>query len=257
MMYAREYLSNYREEEPAWIGKYLRGEQLTFKDIMSSRVAYYPGSGYDGTLLKEGNMSHSVHSFLYVDYGISRKELEHHLAQKNSIRGYHPIGRIEWEESDLLPNGQYPMNINKKPMFFEPKAFVDPNEKPYCFSLIMERDKDQDDSRGAEHFVITFLFADGIATYYQLFVKEYSKAPWIFLLQDHGLGGNYDRFGKGGLLDSIIVESSICPVFVICGDNTRIWKGYRRVKGVASVYGGMHHNRRDLFIYEDETTQTI
>ena len=139
-----EYLSKFREEEPAWIKRYLHGEQITFKDIMSSRVAYYPGSGYDGTLLKVGNMSHSVHSFLYVDYGISRKELENHLAQKNSIRGYHPIGRIEWEESNLLPNGQYPMNINKKPMFFEPTAFVDPNEKPYCFSLIMERDEDQD-----------------------------------------------------------------------------------------------------------------
>ena len=250
MIHMIEYLSNFREDEPAWIGRYLRGEQIVFKDIMSSRVAYYPGSGYDGTLLKVGNMSHSVHSFLYVDYGINRKELENHLAQKNSIRGYHPIGRIEWEESDLLPNGQYPMNINKKPMFFEPTAFVDPNEKPYCFSLIMERDEDQDDSRGAEHFVITFLFADGIATYYQLFVKEYSKAPWIFLLQDHGFGCNYDRFGRGGILDAIMIESKLYPTFVINGSGYGIWKGYKRVKGVTPVFGGMHRNQRDLFVFE-------
>ena len=247
MIHMIEYLRNFREDEPAWIGRYLRGEQIVFKDIMSSRVAYYPGSGYDGTLLKVSNMSHSVHSFLYVDYGISRKELENHLAQKNSIRGYHPIGRIEWEESDLLPNGQFPMNINMKPMFFEPTTFVDPNEKPYCFSLIMERDEDQDDSRGAEHFVITFLFADGIATYYQLFVKEYSKAPWIFLLQDHGFGCNYDRFGRGGILDTIIKKSKAYPTFVICGDNTRIWNCYKKVHEALPVYGGMHHNRRDLF----------
>ena len=250
MIYMNEYLKHHREEEPEWIGKYLRGEQITFKDIMSSRVAYYPGSGYDGTLLKEGNMSHSVHSFLYVDYGISRQELENHLAQKNSIRGYHPIRRIEWGETDIMPNGQYTMTINKKPLYFEPTTFVDPDEKPYCFSLIMERDEDRDDSRGAEHFVITFLYADGIATYYQLFVREFSKSPWIFLLQDHGLGCNYDRFGKGGILDAIISESNLYPTFVICGDNTRIWKGYKRVKGVASVYGGMHHNRRDLFVFE-------
>ena len=49
MIFPNEYLSNYREEEPAWIGNYLRGQQITFRDIMSSRVAYYPGSGYDGT----------------------------------------------------------------------------------------------------------------------------------------------------------------------------------------------------------------
>ena len=34
------YLNNYREEEPEWIARYLRGEEITFKDIMSSRVGY-------------------------------------------------------------------------------------------------------------------------------------------------------------------------------------------------------------------------
>ena len=42
-----------------------------------------------------------------------------------------------------------------------------------------------------------------LATYYQLFVREYSKAPWLFCLQDHGWGGNYDRFGKDGILEAI------------------------------------------------------
>lgn len=241
------YLSNYPEEEPVWIGKYLQGEQICFKDIMSSRVGYYPGSGYDGTLMKVGNMSHSVHSFLYVDYLLKRKDLENHLAQQNSIRGYHSIGKIEWAEKDLMPHGQYPFTINKKPMFFAPNTFVDSDEKPYCFTLIMERDDDQDDIRGAEHFAITFLLADGIATYYQLFVREYSKAPWIFLLQDHGFGCNYDRFGRGGILDSIIADYGIRPTFVICGDNTQIWSGYKRVEDALPVYGGMHHNPRYLF----------
>ena len=60
------YLKDYREEVPAWLSDYLQGKQFSFKDIMSSRVGYYPGSEYDGTLIKVGNMSHSVHSFLYV-----------------------------------------------------------------------------------------------------------------------------------------------------------------------------------------------
>jgi hypothetical protein len=166
------YLSKFREETPVWLENYLHGEQLSFRDIMSSRVGYYPGSGYDGTLMKVGNMSHSVHSFLYVDYLLKREDLGNHIAQKNSIRGYHPIGKLEWQESDLMPSGQYPLVLNKKPGHGNPNTFVDPNEKPYCFSMIMERDEDRDNSWGAEHFVITFLFADGIATYYQLFVKE-------------------------------------------------------------------------------------
>ena len=255
MIFPNEYLSNYREEEPAWIAHYLRGQQITFRDVMSSRVAYYPGSGYDGTLLKEGNKSHSVHSFLYVDYGISRKELEDHLAQPNSIRGYHPIGHIEWTEADLLPNGQYPVTIHKKPLFFAPHTFVDPEEKPYCFTMIMERDEGRNDSWGAEHFAITFLFADGIATYYQLFVKEYAKAPWLFLLQDHGFGLNYDRFGRGGILDTIITQSKLYPTFVINGNGHRIWNGYQKVKGVEPVIHDRHRSRRELYMFNYKSNE--
>ena len=74
------FLSNYREEAPAWLENYLHGEDISFKDLMSSRVAYYPGSGYDGGLIKIGNKSHSVHSFLYVDYGVRKKELENEIS---------------------------------------------------------------------------------------------------------------------------------------------------------------------------------
>lgn len=242
------YLSQYREEIPAWLQNYSNGEKITFKDIMSSRVAYYPGSGYDGTLMKVGNMSHSVHSFLYVDYMLKKSDLEAHIAQQDSIRGYHSIGKIEWQESDLVPNGQYLLDCWKHPRHGDPMSFVDKTETPYCFSLIMERDEDRDDTWGAERFVVTFLFADGIDTYYQLFVKEYSKAPWLFLLQDHGFGGNYDDFGKGGLLDLIILKNRCYPTFVICGEGgPGIWNGYELVADVSPVYGGMHHQRRDLY----------
>jgi hypothetical protein len=241
------YLSNYREEEPEWISRYLHGDQITFKDIMSSRVGYYPGSGFDGTLIKVGNKSHSVHSFLYVDYLLKRKELEDHLAQKNSILGYHPVGQIEWQERDLMPNGQYPLGFDIKPKHGRPDTFVDKEEKPYCFSVIMERNEDKDDTWGAAHFVVTFLFADGIATYHQLFVKEYSKAPWLFLLQDHGFGCNYDSFGAGGILDKIIQRSHCYPQLVICASNTRIWNGYEQIKDVSPVYGGMHQHKRDIY----------
>ena len=256
MIEMHQYLKNYREEIPAWLKNYTRGEKITFKDIMSSRVAYYPGSGHDGMLMRVGNMSHSVHSFLYVDYGLSKSGLEEHIAQENSIRGYHPIEKIEWKESDLMPNGQYqyPVDIMNQLRHRDPNAFVNKNERPYCFSVIMERDDDRDDSWGAERFVVTFLFADGIATYYQLFVKEYSKAPWLFLLQDHGFGGNYDCYGAGGILDQIIHESRCYPTFVIFGDGggTGIWKGYEQVADVSPLYRGMH--RRDLFKFNQDAT---
>ena len=243
------HLRKFREETPTWLMNYRQGDKITFNDIMSSRVAYYPGSGYDGMLMKVGNMSHSVHSFLYVDYGLSKSDLENQIVQENCIRGYHPIAEIEWQEKDLMPNGQYhyPADIMAQLRHKDPFRGVNKNEKPYCFSVIMERDEDQDDKCGAERFVVTFLFADGIATYYQLFVKEYSKAPWLFLLQDHGYFGNYDTYGAGGILDEIISQSRCYPMFVIFGDScgAKIWKGYEKVADVTPLYRGMH--RRDLY----------
>lgn len=169
------YLSQFEEEIPIWLEEYKEGKTVSFSDIMAGRVAYYPGSGYDGTLIKVVNSSHAVHSYLYVDYGIGKEEMIKHLAKRNSIYGYHSIGRIEWSEKDILPNGQYPLNVNKEPR----TPYTGPlksDEKPYCFTEILERDPDKDEVFGAKRFSITFLFKDGIDTYYQLFCTEYKKA---------------------------------------------------------------------------------
>ena len=61
-------------------------------------------------------------------------------------------------------------------------------------------------------------------------MKQFVKVPWLFLLQDHGFGCNYDRFRKDGYLDAIIRESNIRPEFVFCATDTQIWDGYSRVE---------------------------
>ena len=243
------YLSQFEEELPLWLTNYKPRDSVSFKDVMSSRVGYYPGSGFDGTLMRVGNKSRSVHSFLYADYGVSKNEWFCHLAQPNNIRGYHSIGRVEWSKSDILPGGRHSPNVFKEPLLHcGPDTFVLKNEKPYCFTEIMERNDDRDSTWGARRFCITFLFADGIDSYYQIFCKEYGKAPWIVLLQDHGLGGNYDRFGKGGILDAIIEKNGVRPEFVLCDDlSTDIWDGYGKIAGLNTDLGGMHRKSRKLF----------
>jgi hypothetical protein len=228
------YLKDYREETPEWIGKYLRGEQITFKDIMSSRVAYYPRYymklNCDGTLIKVGNKSHSVHSFLYVDL-IKREELEKQIAKENSFRGYHLVKQIEWQESDIMPSGQHHI--------FRPIPKI--QEIPYCFSIIMERDEDKDDAWGAKYFVVTFLFGNCIDTYYWLFKKEYSVVPWLFILNERYRGNIFERY---------IQSQHSYPQFVILHINANIWKGYEKVNNVSPVFGEFRR-RRDLYSYND------
>ena len=64
----------------------------------------------------------------------------------------------------------------------------------------MERKPEYDEAHGPKRLAIIFLFADGIASYDALFCQSRNKCePFGVLLQDHGFGGNYDKFGMGGI----------------------------------------------------------
>lgn len=109
---------------------------------------------------------------------------------------------------------------------------------------------------GAERLAVTYLFADGIATYFQLFVMQYKKAPWLFLLQDNGWGINYDAFGKGGLLHRIIRHYEMYPKFVIVDQHpSNIWDGYHQIDTVEPDIRdirGIHQRIRTLYQKDEE-----
>lgn len=255
MISMTDYLKNWREEMPSWLAEYHPGDQVAFSDFISGRIGYYPGSLFDGCLIETANIAHCVHSFLYVDYGVTREQVEEELSKKDTIRGYHSIGRVEWSHKDLMPQGDYQLPIDLLTCVKDSGVFVAKNVQPFCIMEVYERNQDKDESCGAERIAVTYLFADGIATYYQLFVMQYKKAPWLFLLQDHGFGGNYDRFGKGGLLHAIISNYRLRPKFVISGENdANMWDGYHRILDVESVVGGMHHDTRVIYAKNDQET---
>lgn len=243
-----------KESMPEWLCNYSTHSRVSFRDIMSSRIGFYPGSGTDGMLVHACNIGHVAHSYIYVDYLLRRESLVKHLDEHNSIRGYHRIGRLEWRIDDILPNGRYSLPIVEhalKEYALHRSSIFDAT--PYCFTDIMERDFDKEDNWGASRFAITFLASDGIDTYYQLFCKEYKKSPFIVLLQDHAFGGNYDSFGKGGLLDDIVTKNNVRPKFIIFGHGGRnqgIWDGYKLVGGLPAIgSNGMPFRRNSRNLY--------
>jgi hypothetical protein len=64
--------------------------------------------------------------------------------------------------------------------------------------------------------------------------------PFALLLHDHGFGGNYDKFGRGGLMDSIAIHAQIKPTYLLVDYNTRPWRDYTKLEDVAGDHGGMH-----------------
>lgn len=242
-----EYLRRTPEAMPRWLEDFEAGNVFPREQFFASRIVYYPGSGTDGQPVELFGSTHSAHSFLYVDYGVPQAAIEadlDHAARR--FRGYHTLARIQLAERDLNHNqwvqhadfGESAGNRNRYG-----------GTPPFGFLEVLERDHGLDDDHGARRFAVIFLGADGIAAYDALFCqKQFAVKPFALVIQDHGFGGNYDKYGQGGLLWRIANQCDALPQFLWVAENSRAWNGYIRIPGVDGVRGGLHATPR--FLYE-------
>jgi len=246
-MHLTDYLRTSAEPIPQWLDEFENGEMFDRGLFFGSRVVYYPGSGTDGQPVKLFGSSHSAHCFVYADYGIAQSALEAELARPTRhFRGYHTLARIQLNESDLVHRGWEP--------------HVDPNDEapdryrhchiiPFGFLEVLERDHSLDDNHGARRLAILFLGSDGIAAYDALFCQQGDTSPpFAVVLQDHGFGGNHDKFGQGGLLERIANRCNVIPQCLLVAEGTMPWDGFVRAPDVDADAGGMHATLR--FLYE-------
>jgi hypothetical protein len=91
-----------------------------------------------------------------------------------------------------------------------------------------------------------FFGTDAIKTFELLLKTE--GPPTFLVLQDHGDGGNWTRFGRGGELEQLATSLGLFPKFLFVADNTEAWEGYEQVTEYV-VYGGqMHTHARALYL---------
>jgi len=243
-MTIREYLSADSEEMPAWLQAHQRGDSFNREAFFTGRTVYYPGSGSDGHPVKLFGGSHSAHAFIYTDYILDsaylKRELEH---PTHKFLGYHTFDRIVLKESDLAPRGWLP---HIAPAFYAgDKSFVSPDFKPYAFVEILERDSSRDSVHGAARLAVLFLGADAFAAFDALYCQQDgTPPPYALFIQDHGFGCNYNRFGKGGLLEKIARSCAVQATRLVASSYSECWAGYQRVPEVRTDRGGMHNNNR-------------
>lgn len=236
------------DDMPEWLAVYKpdqgtgRSCRTLVQEFLQSRLIYYPGSGQDGSAVKLFNIAKVASCFVYVDYMLSRQNLASEI-KTAGFNGYSVLDTI-----DLLPK-----DIMSTP--FEPHLtsdevrgslkFVDPSES-YATLTIFE--KSDPAVPGYPRFAVLFLFADGHAAYNALFCqRESGPPPVVVVLQDHGFGGNWSRFGEGGALHKIAVRTGTFPELLLVGDNTTPWPGYQKVPDVSGQYCG---GSRWRFIHE-------
>jgi hypothetical protein len=238
-----EYLLQLREHMPPWLAGFTNGDAFRREQFFGSRLVYYPGSGTDGHPVKLFGSTHSAHCFVYADYGKPKfaveAELEHPM---HRFQGYHTLSRLPLAANDLTPGGWAPNFGGLE----ADRCFAD--VAPFAFVELLERDQDRDEGHGARRLAILFLGADGIAAYDALFCQQNGPSrPFAILLQDHGFGGNYGPFGRGGLLEGIARRCHAVPQWLLVAENTQPWEGFERVPEVDGDPGGMHNTLRFLY----------
>ena len=246
-MTLHDFLLSQHEACPAWLEGHKKGDPFRRDDFFSSRIVYYPGAGSDGHAVKAFGSAHAAHSFVHVDYMLTKAEILRNLTGGRPLRydspflGYGVLDLMDLEESDLSPHGWKP-HVSPNTAHSPGRGFT-----PFGFLAVLERDHGHDEAHGPSRLAILFLGADGHATYDALFCQDGRHPLFAVLLQDHGFGGNYDRFGQGGLLEKIALKARVWPDWLLVGDNTKAWNGYEGVQDVDGDVGGMHSNLRRLF----------
>jgi hypothetical protein len=251
----REYMACFAEEIPAWLREYVPNGKVELDEFLASRLVYYPGSGHDGHPLIVFGASHSAHSFIYVDYGVHRDAVINSLRGRgrntgyaSGVRGYELIGVHDLAAQDLLPRGYVPCeSLRSLSLRERAGAHLFVSTDPYATLCVLSRMRGLCAQHGPERLAILFLGADGFISYDAIFCQPGRPAPFAALIQDHGFGGNWDRFGRGGLLERIAIQSDAFPAWVLCEAGDTIWTGYDPVLLSAPSRGGMHGTERYLW----------
>lgn len=230
---------------PDWLAALPRGAtRFDVERFLSSSIVFYPGAGSDGHPLLVFAREHAAHCFLYADYAYERRRLEEELdggrrGYSARARGYHTHARIHVEPDAIVPE-------DFVSVLAKPEGTT--TERTCAVLEVLERDEGLDDSHGPVRLALLFAGLDGYDVFEHVFVRR-GRAPLALVLQEHGLGGNYDRFGRGGRLDTLAVDAAR-PRWALVGGNTDPWSGYERRRDCG--YGGMHWELRSL--YERTTT---
>ena len=221
---SHRHLLQFREEIPFWIREFKSSDLFDPQAFFASRVVFYPGCGSDGHAVKLFNSSGAAHCYLMVDYGVSENALEENLNSHGFI-GYKIIHDSPLKQADFNNRWQPHLQLDESQRH-SLRHFAKPI-LPFGRFLVFERLAEFGPEHGAERFAVVFLCADGIATYDALFCQPDSPpAPYCVLIHDHGFGGNYNRFGRGGLLERLHLEHARSAPEWLLVHGDAAWRGY-------------------------------
>jgi len=233
-----EHLSVHSVQMPNWLARYVPCRAPWIGDVLASRSVFYPGGAGDAHPIRLFASAHACHFFVYADLAVDVSMFREYCER---LRGYTVLG-----VHDLT----YQVDPTPKMTRREFEGAIPPLgailDLQHATLAVLERRCDAG-HHGPARIAVLYLQCDAYLAFDLLWRRLATAKPYGILLQDHGFGGNRDRFGAGGLLESIALELSAQPRWLVCAENTDPWIGFEAVQGVRQSVGGMHRNKRVLF----------
>ena len=174
----------------------IQDAEFPLADILRDSL-YYPASGFDGDPVRY--LAGNVLSFVYVDYGHSRKELDDELTNPG-FRGYEVIARRKVKTKELVPRERtppplspadggdfryrmrewtpFPSSKDRNPF----NHFIQMKQS-FCSWIIMQRCMEMPASHGPKRFSFLYLCADGVAAFQALYVANGISPALVAVIQ--------------------------------------------------------------------------
>ena len=133
------------------------------------------------------------------------------------------IGYSVEHEEEVCGSGLWPEGWTQ-----HPRASV----IPYGLFIVLKRKEDRDESHGPGRLAMLFMAGMVTSRTTRSTARMTGRPPpFLVVVQDHGFGGNYSSFGKGGRLERIARRRNVFPKWLLVGARSRQerfepWSGY-------------------------------
>ena len=225
---------------PCWLENWSKSSSFDVDAFLSSDVVFYPGGGRDGQPIRLFNEGCNVSCFLYADSGQDLEVVDEEFSER-PLKGY-----ILINAGEVLFDQVFKESIGQTVIFrgLRGECVYDAKDKIGRL-YIFQHDGSEVSEKCSPFLAMLYLNVDAFYVFENLFSKE--NTPLAILLADHGFGGNWDKFGRGGKLEKISTMKEIIPKWLLVAKNTPPWRMYLKVPNVEGDTGGIHSDRRYLY----------
>ena len=235
-----EFLHNMEENPepfPIWLEE--TAPEFNRNNFFGSRTLYYPGSRFDGHPIRVCSMAHAVHTFVYVDDGVSAKAIVNRLYR---FQPHYYIERLQFlNEVQLFGPNRW------RPPHGELADCDEIEEKiPYYLHVVLCRMSNLDETHGPKKLAILFIGSDGFETFDNLYCQNNGINPPFFIVVDtNGIPG-------GQLLQKVQDCIPLPKLLLVIEGRPNAWDGYQYTGAweYADADGAMlgEIRRRNLYV---------